>query len=241
MKTEYDMDAQTMTNYSGTWRRNRVSVTLVFGLTAWLGFVTTKVWAADSIQFTETVKDQVVCVTNQNQGVETCRPVGFGRFTIDAKISLAGVNINQFNAGTLVYIDVGDGVGDFIFSGSLSNDHNYVVGKKGATIVQSHREAGRSKPVVDLQVGLTWNWKELHVRITGNPSAYYPYSIFRDQVVGAGPVNGTSSAAISFGNTIGLFDVIVVGNAKEKSVATTNGVVNLLNVKIKGKGTPVGF
>lgn len=227
------MNAQTMMCCSGTGRCNRVLITLVLGFAASLGFVTTKVWATDSIQFTETVKDQVVCVTNQ--GVETCGPHGFGRFTINAKISLAGVIINQFNTNTPVYIDVGDGVGDFIFSGSLKDDPNYVVGKKRATIVQSH---GKSKPVIDLQVGLTWNWKELSVHIVGNPSAYYPYSIFRDQVVDAGIVNGSSSAVIYFGDTISLFDdVTVVGNAK----TTTNGVVNLFNIKIKGKGVSAGF
>jgi hypothetical protein len=59
--------------------------------------------------------------------------------------------------------------------------------------------------------------------------------------VEAGTVNSTSSATVSFGDTIGLFDVTVVGSAKEKSVATTNGVVNLLNVKINGKGAPAGL
>jgi hypothetical protein len=227
-----------MTNYSGTWRRNRVSVTLVLGLTAWLGFEATGGWAADSIRFTEALNDRVVCVTNQN-GVAQCGPVGFGRFTIDAKVSFAGVNISQFGPQTFVYLSVGDST---IFSGSLGGSNsNYVAGKKRATIVQSHVEAGRSKPVVDLQVGLTWNWKELRIHTMGNPSAHYLVPVFCDQVVEAGPVNGTSSAAISFGNTMGLFDVTVVGSAKEKSVATTNGVVNLLNVKIKGKGTPAGF
>ena len=145
MKTEYDMDAQTMTDYNGTGRRNRVLVTLVLGLTAWLGFVATRGWAADSIRFTETVKDQVVCVTNQTGGGDM-RPGWFGRFTIDAKVSLAGVNINQFNTKTLVYINVGDGVGDFMFSGSLANDHNYMVGKKRATFVRSHRRPAAANP-----------------------------------------------------------------------------------------------
>ena len=226
------MNAQTMMCCSGIGRCNRVLITLVLGFAASLGFVTTKVWATDSIQFTETVKDQVVCVTNQ--GVETCGPHGFGRFTIDAKVSLAGLSINQFNADTPIYI----GVGDFTFIGSLKDDPNYVVGKKRATIVLSHVEkAGKSKPVTDLQVGLTWNWKELRVHIAGNPSAHYSDSIFRDQVVDAGIVYGLSSAAISFGDLMGLFDVTVVGNAK----TTTNGVVNLFNIKIKGKGVSAGF
>ena len=235
MKTEYDMNAQPMMRRGGTGRRNRVLVMLVLGLTVWLGLDATEGWAADSVQFTETVKDQVACVTNQ--GVETCGPHGFGRFTIDAKVSLAGVNINQFNAETLVYINVGD----FTSSGLLGDDRNYVVGKKRATIIQSHLEAGRSIPVTDLQVGLTWNWKEARIHITGNPSARYRASVFRDQVVEAGPVNGSSSAAISFDAAMGLFDVTVVGNAKEQSITTTNGVVNLFNVKIKGKGMPSGF
>ncbi len=236
MKMEYDMNVQAAMRCSGIGRHNRVLITLVLGFTAWLGFVATKVWATDSLQFTEIVKDRVACVTNQ--GVETCSPLGFGRFTIDAKVSLAGVNITQFNTNTPVYV----GVGDFTFVGLLKDDPNYVVGKKRATIVQSHLETGRSKPVTDLQVGLTWNWKGLRVHITGNPSAHYSASVFRDQVVGEGIVYGLSSDVIYFGDTIGLFDVTVVGNAKkEQSITTTNGVVDLLDVKIKGKGVPAGF
>ena len=236
MKAGDDMNAQTMTNYNGTWRRNRVLVALALGLIAGLGFEATEGWATDSVRFTEAVNDRVVCVTNQN-GVAQCGPVGFGRFTIDAKVGFAGVNISQFDAQTPVYLSVGD----FTFIGSLGDDRNYVAGKSRATIVQSHLEAGRSKPVTDLQVGLSWNWNGLRIHITGNPSASYRASIFSDQVVEAGTVNSTSSATVSFGDTIGLFDVTVVGSAKEKSVATTNGVVNLLNVKINGKGAPAGL
>jgi hypothetical protein len=235
IKTEYDMNVRTTMRCSGIGRRNRVLITLVLGFAASLGFVATKVWAADSIQFTETVKDQVACVTNQ--GVEVCGPRGFGRFTIDAKVSLAGVYINQFNAETLLYINVGD----FTFSGLLGADPNYMAGKRKATIVQSHMETGLSKPVTDLQVGLTWNWKEVRIHITGNPSARYRASVFRNQVVEEGIVNGSIQPAISFGDVMGLFDVTVVGNAKKQSITTTNGVVNLFDVKIKGKGVPAGF
>jgi hypothetical protein len=87
---------------------------------------------------------------------------------------------------------------------------------------------------------LTWSGKELRVHITGNHSAHYSASVFRDQVVAAGIVYGSSSAAINFGDLMGLFDVTVVGNAKDKSITTANGVVNLFDVKIKGKGVPAG-
>jgi len=162
-----------------------------------------------------------------------CGPVGFGRFTIDAKVSLAGVT-GPFKTNTFVYIYVGD----FTFYGFLGDDPNYVVGKKRAAFVLSHVEAGRSKPMVDQQVGLTWNLKELRVHIVGNPSAYYPYSIFRDQIATAGIVNDLCEAGIIFGDApIALFDMAVVG----KSITTSNCVVNLFNVKIKGKDVDAGF
>jgi hypothetical protein len=76
---------------------------------------TTNSYAASpySMTFSESYKEKVACI--KEDGDNYCDVVGAGNFTITSKISLAGIDISQFNSDTVFSL----GLEDFSFDATL--------------------------------------------------------------------------------------------------------------------------
>jgi hypothetical protein len=63
-----------------------------------------KGFAADSLSFSESYKQKAACVNIE--GEQFCDVADTGKFKISAKISLSGIDINQFNEETYLSIEL---------------------------------------------------------------------------------------------------------------------------------------
>ena len=190
--------------------------------------------AANTFKFTDTYVQKVGYIPNG--GYYDVRD--FGKFTITAKISLAGVDISKFNRDTGFYIYVGY----FDWYCELRDDGWYAPGKTSATILVSTEEPdyyGRTYQY--LQIQLKWTTKQLQVKITGvTPDALAP--IWADDYLynyDSPVVNDMTDAYIEFGDDVKVhFNPIwIKGKATVKYNKKYGGDVS--SVKLSGTGTGI--
>lgn len=179
-------------------------------------------FAADSFSFSESYADKVYC--EKDEGELWC-DVGFSEsYKITAKISLIGIDINQFNGDTYISINL-EG---FFFEAFLGDDSSYTPGKKSAKFSEEYGPT----------VSLKWTNKQLTITINCKHTSD---TIMAGDYVGqeSGPIDATASAHIEFADASIDFDVAVTGKVTTKTVRKGEDEFEVSTISLKGKGTPV--
>lgn len=192
-------------------------------------------FAADSFNFTESLKDRVVCF--REEGEVYCEQISSGKFKIIAKLSLSGIDITQFYEET----DIEIMIGSFNFIARLGDDPKYTYGKKSAKFILSEPveddEGNIKKHIKYLNVSLRWNSKQLTVVINGKTPSYLDPVLASNYTGGdSGMISDTTVASVRFGDIEVLFDVYLTSKVRSKTVYKGEDEFTLYNVQIKGKG-----
>ena len=154
--------------------------------------------STNTLTFSETLSDKVVCTGNTADGWNCALLSRYG-LTISAKILLSGVTITNFDENTSFNLKLGR----FSVSHSLGDDLKYLLGKTSATFVDKETsDSGRT--VVYQTVHLKWTAKQLTVTIRGktpdaSTSNLFPISADNYDGSASGPINGMTSGSIDFG------------------------------------------
>jgi hypothetical protein len=171
----------------------------------------------------------------------------FTQFTIKAKISLAGVDINWFNEDTQIQVQLNN----FYYTAYFGEDPRYVTGKKSAKL-RYFKSENSKRPL--FTVNLKWNEEQLTVKITA-PKCYDTRSLlgltsdyFGDE---SGSIKGTTSATILLKDTQGVlldaeFHMRFKGTVSTKTFRVGNAYkpeeeydFHLSKIRIRGSGTRV--
>lgn len=170
----------------------------------------------------------------------------FTQFTIKAKISLAGVDINWFNEDTQIQVQLNN----FYYTAYFGEDPRYVTGKKSAKL-RYFKSENSKRPL--FTVNLKWNEEQLTVKITA-PKCYDTRSLlgltsdyFGDE---SGYVEGKTSAVILLKDAQDVlldaeFDVAFKGTVSTKTFRVREWYTNkeydlpLSKIRIRGSGTRV--
>jgi len=190
----------------------------------------------NTLTFSESLSDKVVCV--KEEGDWSCDMFTGDSFTISATISLAGVDITNFNQDTSFDLSVGE----LDVSHSLNDDPKYTPGKTSATFVDTYTDDSDKEHIYQT-THLKWTANQLTVSITAKSSDIDTSGltpIMADSYDGSnpGPINDTTNGSIDFGDASVTFDTVTVtGTVATKDVTAKDGSdFSPSTVKIKGKG-----
>ena len=218
-------------------RRIVISLILILSIVALTSENIYAAAAANTFKFTETYV-QKVGLTEWGYEVRD-----FGKFTITAKISLAGIDISKFNRDTEFYIYIGH----FDWYCQLGDDPRFIAGKsKSAKIlVRTEEPDFYNRTYQYLQLQFKWSAKQLAVTITGiTPDALAPisaddYLYNYDKL----PVDDVTDAYIEFGDDVKVWfnPIYIKGKATVKTVKKSGELfdVSSINLTGAGNGTPV--
>jgi hypothetical protein len=203
-----------------------------------------KGFAADSLSFSESYKQKAACVNIE--GEQFCGVADTGKFKISAKISLSGIDINQFNEETYLSIELAG----FFFEAILGDDPDYTPGVKHAKFVYSDEFVDPITEEISnidyLVVSLKWTNNHLTVTASGKTAPYFFInSILAGNYVGVetGPIEDVVDAAVdSLGEDFEVFvvfDINITGKVTTKTVHKGEEDFDVSTISLKGKGIPV--
>jgi hypothetical protein len=163
----------------------------------------------------------------------------FGKFTITAKIALAGIDISKFKRDTEFYIYVGR----FDWYCKLGEDPRYIPGKSTSFKIQVIPEEPDYYGKRDqyLQIQLKWSAKQLQVTITGiTPDSLAPIWA-DDYLYDTSTVSDITDAYIEFGDNVKVYfnPIYIKGKATVKYNKKYGGDISNINLTGTGTGTPV--
>ena len=188
----------------------------------------------NTTSYSESYRQNVVC-TNDD-GVIFCEVKDAGSFAVSAKISLAGVNIKDFNKDT----EFGFDMGSFSFNTTLGADPLFAPGKKSARFI--YRGTSKSgKAVTYLTVTLGWNTAQLSVAVSGVTPEFLP-TILAGDFVGAETGKIQTSVPVNLSLAGGPV-LSAAGEAAVRGQVTTGTVVRneeeflISNISLAGQGT----
>jgi hypothetical protein len=203
-----------------------------------------KGFAADSLSFSESYKQKAACV--KIEGERFCDVADTGKFKISAKISLSGIDINQFNEETYLSIEFAG----FFFEAILGDDPDYTPGVKPGKFVYSDEFVDPITEEISnvdyLVVSLKWTNKQLTVTAKGKTAPYFFLeSILAGNYVGVetGPIEDVVGAAVDFlgedFEVFVVFDPNITGKVTTKTVHKGEEEFDVSTISLKGKGIPV--
>ena len=219
---------------------------LIF-LVLWMSgfpFMAEKGFAVDSLSFSESYRQKVACVNIE--GGRSCHVTDAGKFKISAKISLSGIDINQFNEETFLYIELAG----FSFEAILGDDPDYTPGVRRARFVYSDEFVDpKTEEILNIDylvVSLKWTPKQLTVTVKGKTAPYFFLDpILAGNYVGVetGPIEDVVDAAVDFvGEDFEAFVVLdpnITGKVTTKTVHKGEEEFDVSTINLKGKGIPV--
>jgi hypothetical protein len=221
--------------------KRRIVISLILFL-SFVALTSTKVYAvaaSNTFKFTDTYLQKVLC----SKVLGYCDVFDSGKFTVAAKMSLAGIDISKFNRDTAFYIYVGR----FNWQCQLGDDPSFVAGKsKSAKIlVRTEEPDYYNRTYQYLQLQFKWSAKQLAVTITGiTPDSLAPiwaddYLYNYDNL----PVDDVTDAYIEFGEDVKVWfsPIYIKGKATVKTVNKSGDLYDVSTVKLTGtgNGTPV--
>ena len=200
-----------------------------------------KGFAVDSLSFSESYRQKVTCVNIE--GGRSCHVTDTGKFRISAKISLSGIDIDQFNEETYFSIDVPG----FNFEAVLGDDPKYTPGVKRAKFVYSEEVQNPTTEEIKiydyLVVNLRWTTKRLTVTLSGKTAPYFFLNrILAGNYVGTetGPIEDITNADINFsGEDFEVFapsDVNITGRVRSRTVVKGEEEFEVSTISLRGKG-----
>jgi hypothetical protein len=193
--------------------------------------------AANTFKFTDTYVQKVLC----SKVLGYCDVFDSGKFTITAKISLAGIDISKFKRDSEFYIYVGH----FDWYCELGDDPRFIPGKSTSFKIQVKTEEPDyyNRTYQYLQIQLKWSAKQLQVTITGiTPDSLAP--IWADDYLynyDNPTVNDLTDAYIEFGDNVKVYfnPIYIKGKATVKYDKKYGGDISNVNLTGTGTGTPV--
>ena len=168
------------------------------------------------ITFTELAVDRVLCF--RGDGSTTCGTVLGDNLTLSATISLAGVDITQFNANTSFHLTAGN----FSLDYTLGDDPHYLTGKTSATFRETEINDD-DRRVGSQTVRLKWTAEELTVKVSLKDSdvlnsAATPVLANRYDGRASGVLADAVTASIEFGPAGVSFDGVYAAGAVVSTV-----------------------
>jgi len=216
---------------------------LIF-LVLWMSgflFMAEKGFAVDSLSFSESYRQRAACV--RIEGERFCDLADTGKFKISARISLSGIDIDQFNEETYFSVELAG----FFFEAVLGDDPGYTPGVKRAKFVYSEEfqdPITEEIKILDyLVVNLRWTTKRLTVTISGKTAPYFFLDpILAGNYVGGetGPIEDITNADINFSGedfeVFAPFDVNITGKVRSRTVVKGEEEFEVSTISLKGKG-----
>jgi hypothetical protein len=198
--------------------------------------------SSNSIAFSETYADKVHCV-NDGEGDIECDEAAVGAYHVVATVSLAGVDISQFDGDTPFELIIGN----VDLLNVLSDDPKYSTDKTSATFAYTTSywdDDGNDHTVKWGTVKLRWNAKTLTVNASFKNNSDWDDGqyVLADEYDGddSGPITDTTYGEIDFADAVSVSfsNVSVTGTIKTRDVTARDGSdYTLSTIKIKGVGT----
>jgi hypothetical protein len=192
--------------------------------------------SGNSLTFTETYKDTLKCYKSYGY----CDVIGSGKFTINASISMSGIDITTFDSNTPFLI----AVEGFIFGATLGEggfQPPYKKTKANFVVLGDDFDAISRKY---LTVALSWSKTKMTVKVTCITSPWdIEYPIFAYSYLGeTTSISDPLSAEIDIDDLSVGFDLTASGSVKTK---TTNkkdlGEYDTSSVGVKASGSGFVF
>ena len=190
----------------------------------------------NTLKFTESLGEKVLCVQSGDNW--SCHKMAGDAFKISAKIVLTGVDIASFGPTTSFDLTLGD----LHITRQLGDDPAYTAGTTKATFRATYLNS-KGKLAVYQTVSLKWTATQLTVSVTGKTADITMpgwSTIQAANYVGlsTGPLTGTTSGSVKFGDTSIVFDQVpVTGSVATKQVvAKDTDHYEVSKVKIMGSG-----
>jgi len=198
--------------------------------------------SSNSVAFSETYADKVACV-NYGDGDLECDEINTGTYNVLATVSLAGVDISQFDEDTPFELMIGN----VDISNVLSDDPQYSTNKTSATFAYTTiytDDNGNDHTTKWGTVKLRWNAKTLTVNASFKNNSNWDdvQYIMADEYDSddSGPIADTTYAEVDFADAVSVSfeDVSVTGTTKTRDAGARDGSeYTLSSIRIKGSGT----
>jgi len=217
--------------------KRNIAFSLILLISATLLISASAFAASNSLKYSDQLQEKLLC----SNYLEYCEYFYYGKFQIDAKIYLDGVDINQFNDDTCFYV----GVGNFSFDACLGDDPSYIPpGQKGAKtsarFVLRDYDWISDRDVDYLWVTLKWSKKNVTIKVkalTMTPDIAYPILALDYLWWGENySIQETLMAEVEFAGILKTFDVNSTGKVKLRTKKKYGEEYEYSDVKIKGTG-----
>lgn len=188
--------------------------------------------SSNSLKFTETYKEKLLC----SKAAGYCIVVGSGKFTINAAISMNGIDITKFDSDTPFFIAVeGFAFGSTLGEGGFSPPYKNT---KANFVVSGEDFDGISRRY--LSVALSWNKTKMTVKVTCFTAPWdIEWPIIAGYYIGE-PSSGISeplSAEIDIDDLSVGFDLSANGSVKTKTNdKKALGEYDTSNISVKASG-----
>jgi hypothetical protein len=188
--------------------------------------------SSNSFKFSDTFAEKLAC----SKTYQYCESYWTGKYQVDAKISLAGIDINTFDKDTGFALQVGY----LDVEALLGDDKAYYKGKKSAMFYfYDEYEEGN---ILLMTAKLTWNTKQLTIQVKGVLTEFSSLILALDYISENTSVNENIDAYMAFGNEVHGTEVFydlnmrVTGNAKTKIAKKYGDEYETSTVSLKGAG-----
>jgi hypothetical protein len=188
--------------------------------------------SSNSFKFSDTFTEKLGC----SSAYKYCESYWTGKYQVDAKISLAGIDITKFNKDTIFVLQVGY----LDVEAVLGDDSAYSPGKTSAMLYfYDEYEEGN---ILLMTAKLKWTAKQLTIQVKGVLTDTSSLILALDYLYENESVNDNIDGYIAFGNadkgTEVFYDanIRVTGNAKTKISKKYGYEYELSTVSLKGAG-----
>jgi hypothetical protein len=178
-------------------------------------------------------------VRYSDEGESWYEEIESGKFTIKVTLPTAGINVDQIDADTEFFVEIGD----FAYSFQANEDPKYLEkpGRTSAKVVNKEWNE-HDKEVTSLTATAKWSATKLSLTFTATPYLWtYPlaYNYAVDQsLTEPGPINDSTNALVRI--TIkGIpvehpFSVVLTGTSSVKHLIKQEEEFDLCKVSLKG-------
>jgi hypothetical protein len=187
--------------------------------------------SSNSFKFSDTFAEKLAC----SSAYKYCESYWTGKYQVDAKISLAGIDITKFNQDTAFALQVGY----LDVEAVLGDDSAYSPGKKSAKIYFYDEYEGN---ILLMTAQLKWTTKQLTIQVKGVLTDVSSLILALDYLYENTTVNDYIDGYITFGNedsgTEVFYDanIKVTGSAKTKISKKYGDEYETSSVSLKATG-----
>ena len=197
--------------------------------------------SSNIVSFSETYADKVTCV-NYGGGDIECDEVNSGTYAVRATISLAGVDISQFDEDTPFELIIGN----VDLYNVLSDYPKYSAGRTTATFTYTTSYTDQNDNDHTMRWGtvrLTWNATKLTVYASFKNNSNWDdvQYVMADEYdwEDSGPITDTTYAEVDLGDSLSVSfeDVNVTGTIRTRDITKSGDDYTLSSIRIQGVAT----